>query len=181
MELDKISAKPKSVHQGFRIDVELLTRIKKEAEKKDISLNKLINQVLKDWVNRDMYFHELGFIPTSKEAMRIWLNKLDEKDLIEEAKDFGSKRAREYVVYFFGELTAQSVIKFLEVLFSRFPAYQHKISNKRHCFSVNHDVSRNYSIFFGEVLKALIEPIINNPVKIGNPTSNLLNITFEIE
>jgi hypothetical protein len=27
----------------------------------------------------------------------------------------------------------------------------------------------------------LIEPIINNPVKIGNPTPNMLNISFEID
>lgn len=180
MEVQEISIKSKSIHQGFRIDEKVLVRIKKEAEKKELSLNKLINQILKDWISRDMYFQELGFIPTSKEAIRIWLDKLAEKDLIQEAREFGTNRAREYIMYFFGDVTIHTLIDFLEILFSRFPAYQHKVHNTKHCFSINHDISTKYSIFFGELLKSLIEPIVNSPVKIGNPTPNILNLSFEI-
>jgi len=180
VELQEINIKSKSIHQGFRIDEKVLFRIKKEADKKDLSLNKLINQILKDWISRDMYFQELGFIPTSKEAIRIWLEKLADEHLIEEAKEFGGNRAREYIVYFFGEVTIDTLIDFLEILFSRFPAYQHKVNNRLHYFSIHHDISRKYSIFFGELLKSLIEPIVNSPVKIGNPTANLLNLSFEI-
>jgi hypothetical protein len=181
LEVGEIALRSKSIHQGFRIDEDVLAGIKKEALKRELSLNKLINKILKDWVSRDMYFSELGFIPTSKESIRIWLEKLEEKDIIEDAKEFGRTRAQDYVMYFFGEVTIHTLLQFLEILFSRFPAYQHKINNNNHCFTVNHDVSRNYTIFFGVLLKALIEPIINNPVKIGNPTSNMLNISFEID
>jgi hypothetical protein len=181
LEVGGIALKSKLIHQGFRIDEDVLAGIKKEATKREISLNKLINKVLKDWVSRDMYFCELGFIPTSKEAIRFWLEKLEEKDIIEDAKELGLTRAREYIMYFFGEVTIHTLMEFLEILFSRFPAYQHKINNNNHCFTVNHDVSRNYTIFFSVLLKALIEPIINNPVKIGNPTPNMLNISFEID
>jgi hypothetical protein len=172
--------KTKLVHQGFRIYEDVLDGIKKTARKKETSLNNLINKILKDWLSRDMYFHELGFIPTSKDAIRTWLNRIEEKDLIADAKELGSTRAREYIAYFFGDVTIYTLIEFLEIIFSRFQAYQYKIDNKSHCYSINHDISLNYSIFFGELLKALIEPIINNPVKIRNITPNILTFSFEI-
>jgi len=172
--------KAKLVHQGFRIDEDVLNGLKKAARKKETSLNNLINKILNDWLSRDMYFHELGFIPTSKDVITTWLNRIEEKDLIEDAKEFGSTRAREYIAYFFGDVTIYTLIEFLEILFSRFQAYQHKIDNKSHCFTVNHDISMNYSIFFSELLKGLIEPIIKNPVKIRNVTPNILNFSFEI-
>jgi hypothetical protein len=176
-----VSLKSRSIHQGFRIDEDVLARIKEVALQKELSLNRVINKILKDWVTQDMYFHELGFIPTSKEAIRIWLNKLGEKDIIQDAKEFGSTRGREYIMYFFGDVTAYKLIRFLEILFSRFSAYQHKINNRIHYFTINHDISINYTIFFGELLKALIEPIINNPVNIAKPTPNILNFSFEID
>jgi hypothetical protein len=115
----------------------------------------------------------------SKEILRAWLNKIEERELIIQAKDFGSSCV-EFIVYLFGEVNGNNMIKFLEILFSRFQSYQHHIENKTHSFHINHDICMNYSIFYSELLRALIEPIIKCPIKVKSITQKMIIISFDI-
>ena len=177
---DKPSSKPKLVHWGFRIEEEVLDNIRKVARRSDTTVSNQINKILKNWVTRDIYFQELGFIPMSKDIIRAWLSKIEQKDLVIQAKDSGSL-ANEFISYFFGEVNENTLIKFLDIFFSRFQAYQHSTENMTHYFSINHDICINYSIFLSELLKALIEPIIERPIKISSISPKIISISFNVK
>jgi hypothetical protein len=49
-----------------------------------------------------------------------------------------------------------------------------------HSFTVNHDISMNFSIALQSILVGLIEPIIKNIVEINNVTPNAITFSFEI-
>jgi hypothetical protein len=172
------SGRRRLVHLGFRIDEDVLNGIKNAAKRSETTVSNQTNKILRNWVARDAYFQELGFIPMSKDILRAWINKIEERELIIQAKDFGLS-AVEFIVYFFGEVNVNTLIKFLEILFSRFQSYQHHFENKTHSFHINHDICMNYSIFFSELLKALIEPIINAPVKVKSLTQKMIIISFD--
>ena len=176
-EIEGKVSKPKLVHWGFRIEEEVLDSIKKVARRPDTTVSSQTNRILKNWVTRDIYFQELGFIPMSKDIIRAWLSKIEQKELIIQGKDFGSL-ANEFIIYFFGEVNAKTLIKFLDIFFSRFPTYQHSSENMTHYFSINHDICINYSIFLSELLKALIEPVIKHPIKIGIISPKIISISF---
>lgn len=174
---DRNSNKPKLVHWGFRIEEEVLDNIRKVARRRGTTVSSQTNKILKNWVIRDIYFQELGFIPMSKDLIRALLNKIEKKDLMIQAKDFGNL-ANEFIIYFFGELNEESLIKFLDILFSRFQAYQHNTENKNHLFSINHDICINYSIFLSEFLKTMIEPVIKHPIKIRSISPKMISFSF---
>ena len=173
------NAKHRLVHLGFRIDEDVLNSIKKAAKRTETTVSNQTNKILRDWVTRDAYFQELGFIPMSKDILRAWINKIEERELIIQAKDFGLS-AVELIVYFCGELNVDTMIKFLEILFSRFQSYQHHIENNTHSFCINHDICMNYSVFFCELLRVLIEPIIKGPIKVKSLTQKMISISFDI-
>lgn len=177
---DRTSSKPKLIHWGFRIEEEVLDNIKKVARRSDTTVSSQTNKILKNWVTRDIYFQELGFIPMSKDMIRAWLSKVEQKDLIIQGKDFGSM-ANEFIIYFFGEVNEDSLIKFLDILFSRFQAYQHNTENRNHLFSINHDICINYSIFLSELLRALIEPTIKHPIKIRSISPKMISFSFNAQ
>ena len=174
-----VNLKRKLVHLGFRVDENVLEGVKKAAKRTETTVSNQINIILRNWVTRDTYFHELGFIPTSKDVLRVWVNKIEQSELILQAKEFGLAAA-EFIAYFFGEINVSNMIKFLEILLSRFPSYDHRIENKTHSFHINHDICLKYSIFFSELLKSLIEPIIMAPVKLKNLTQKTIIISFDI-
>lgn len=174
---DRTSSKPKLVHWGFRIEEDVLDNIRKAARRSGTTASSQTNRILKNWVTRDIYFQELGFIPMSKDVIRAWLSKVERKDLKMQAKDFGSL-ANEFIIYFFGEVNEDSLIKFLDILFSRFQAYQHNTENSSHLFSINHDICINYSIFLSELLRCLIEPVIKHPIKIRSISPKMISFSF---
>ena len=171
--------KRKLVHLGFRIDESVLEGIKKSAKRTETTLSNQINMILRNWVTRDTYFQQLGFIPMSKDVLRAWINEIEQSELIAQAREFGQSTA-EIIAYFFGEVNVNNMMKYIEILLSRFPSYDHRIENNTHSFHINHDICMKYSIFFSELLKSLIEPIIKSSVKIKNLTQKTIIISFDI-
>lgn len=170
--------KRKLVHLGFRIDENVLESIKKSAKRTETTVSNQINMILRNWVTRDTYFQELGFIPMSKDVLRAWINKIEQSELLIQAREFGQSTA-DIIAYFYGEINVSNMMKFLEILFSRFPSYDHRIENNTHSFHINHDICMKYSIFFGELLRSLIEPIIKSPVNLKNLTQKTIIISFD--
>lgn len=171
--------KPKLVHMGFRIDQSVLEGIKKAAKRTETTVSNQINIILRNWVMRDAYFQELGFIPMSKDVLRAWINNIEQTELVMQAREFGIS-ATEFIAYFYGEVNIANMIKFLGVLLSRFPSYDYRIENNTHSFHINHDICMKYSIFYSELLRSLIEPIIKGPVKLKNLTQKTIIISFDI-
>ena len=171
--------KPKLVHLGFRIDENVLEGIKKSARRTETTVSNQINIILRNWVTRDAYFQELGFIPMSKDVLRAWINKIEQMELVRQAREFGLS-AMEFIAYFYGEVNIANMIKFLEVLLSRFLSYDHRIENNTHSFHINHDTCMQYSIFFSELLRSLIEAISKGPVTIKDLTQKTIIISFDI-
>lgn len=173
-------AKSKLVHESFRMEEEVLRILEKEARKKGTSLSYLINSILKNYVDSDRYFQEMGFILMSKDFLRKSYSRMQVEDLADDAKELGWI-AKEYVSYFFLEVNTYTLIEFLELWFSKFQSFQHKVNVKCHQFCLNHDINMNFSTYFSTVLKELIEPITSRPMKILTVTPNSLAFSFEIE
>ena len=92
-------AKRKLVHLGFRIDADVLDNIKKTARRTETTVSNQTNKILRNWVTRDAYFQELGFIPMSKDILRAWISKIEEKELIFQAKEFGLSAVEMIVIF----------------------------------------------------------------------------------
>src|SRR5688572_24893573 len=118
----------KLVHESFRIEEEVIGDLKKEATKKGTSISYLVNTILKNYVNSDKYFQELGFILMSKDCLKQAFGRLEDKDL-EDAKQLG-RTAKEYISYFFIDVNTYTLIEFLELWFSKFQSFQHKVNDK---------------------------------------------------
>ena len=178
-ELLEQSNKTKLIHQSFRIEEGVIKALEKESRKKGVPLSHVINKILKNYVTSERYFQELGFLLSSKDLIRKLLGRIEEKYLIEDAKEFGLTIAKEYIPYFFMDVNTYTLLEFLEIWLGRFP-FQHRIDFKRHSYSINHDLGMNYSIFFREYMTALIESIIKSLVKFNIVAPNTVTFSFEI-
>jgi len=153
--------------------------IRAEAEAHGTSLSSLMSQIVTKYVKRDRYFEQLGFVPIAKEVLRKWLSRIEEKFLIEDSEELGSSIGREYISYFFHDVNSYTLLKFLDLYFSRFQSYHHNVNGDMHSFAVNHGINIQYSICMKEFLKALIEPIISKQVKFMELTPDVINFSFE--
>ena len=179
------NSKIKLVHQGFRIEEEVVSLLAAEANVRRISVGGLVNTILKTHFKHRKYFEELGFIPVSKDFLRKVFNAIPQKEAEEVGKSLGLSLANEYVVSFFPRLDIYTLVQFLETWLGKFQSCRHRVEDtdsfdvKRHTFSVDHDINLNFSIALKIMLIGLMEPIIKAIVIFGDPTSSTLVFSFD--
>jgi hypothetical protein len=203
------SKNKKLVHSSIRMEENVFNLLQKEAERQGISFNSLINKTLKNYVNSEMHFEQLGFLLVSKDFLRkIFAELQDEKRLEELGKELGLTVAKEYVSYCFPKVDSCTLIQFLDIWFRRLQSYKHIVDTSRvkdinviieedirkeneeeyqqlqrkeiHYFTVNHDININFSIALKAGLEGLIEPIIKSPIIFKQITSNSISFSFSL-
>ena len=172
------------VHSTFRIRKTVVEALSREAEKRGISLSRLVNKTLQDYITNELYFEQLGFILVSKDFLRKTFSRIDVQDMEELGTEIGLTVAREYVSYFFPEVTTDTLVEFLDLWFRRFQSYQHRSNNSgdnnrcHHCFVVNHDINMNFSIVLKAMLQGLMEPILKQSIIFRDITPHSISFSF---
>ncbi len=93
MDDESVGEKNKTV--TFRIDKEVLDKIKSHASFERITLNALVNQLLTHAVDWDLVAPKSGWMPVSKVLLMAWFDKLDEKVIQNVAEEKGKLISRD--------------------------------------------------------------------------------------
>jgi hypothetical protein len=182
---DNDNNKDKLLHQGFRIQEQVIKTLTEEAARKGISVSNLVNKILKNYVTHEMQFEELGFILVSKDFLRKIFSVVDdEKDIQDFGKEIGTTIAKEYVSYFYPQVNSITLVQFLDYWFRRFQSCKHIVENadrsQRHYFTVNHDINIKFSFALKAILEGLIEPVSKTTVEFRDVTANSITFSFEV-
>src|SRR5829696_1600474 len=179
--------KDKLLHQGFRVQEQVIKTLTEEAARKGISVSNLVNKILKNHTTHEMQFEELGFILVSKDFLRKIFNIVDdEKDIQEFGKEIGITIAKEYVSYFYPQVNSITLVQFLDYWFRRFQSCKHIVENsssnrsQRHYFTVNHDINIKFSFALKAMLEGLIEPVSKTTVEFRDVTANSITFSFDV-
>ncbi len=153
------------ISHTFRIETDSYEQLEKEARKKNISINLLLNQIIKEHAFK-VSFDKIDSVIMPKDVLKSLFEAIDEKDTIQLGKKAGSHDAVEYMQLLYGEINKNTTLQFLEMWSSRFTNYEHKNHGSTHWFSVPHGINEKYSLFLAEFIKSLIDCTIKEPVKI---------------
>lgn len=166
----------KTIPYSFRIDNEIYSQLETEANKKDISVNTLLNQITREYFFKKN-FEKIGCIPVPLDVLRDIFDSADEKALLKKADKLGSNHATEYVQSLYNDINKNTAIQFLDVWFGRFPKFEHKIHGSIHSYSIQHDINEKYSVFMKEFVKSFCETMLREPVKIQT-TQRMITFSF---
>jgi|SRR5579872_4471527 len=155
----------RSVSHTFRIGTDSYEQLEKEARKKNISINLLLNQVIKEHSFK-VNFDKIDSILAPKDLLKNLFEVIDEKDVIQLGKTMGSHDAIEYMRLLYDDINKNTILQFLEMWSSRFSSYEHKNHGSIHWFSVPHGINEKYSLFLAAFIKSLIDCTIKEPIKI---------------
>ncbi|HEY6949090.1 MAG TPA: hypothetical protein VI146_00645 [Nitrososphaeraceae archaeon] len=163
------SIKPKKTKSiTFRLDTKVIEELQREADQGEISLNVLVNQVLRRFVEWDRYENKLGMIPIPKSMLSTLIDKTMQLATDAKIADLDSYRTK--IVNNAAE-TALNVMKD-SVLFMRKDysfwtvldvlreymkvagiTSDHRIEEgRKHVFIIQHELGENWSLFAKELL-----------------------------
>lgn len=156
----------KTITRSFRIDESAFLALKEEANKRNISLNTLVNQLFLAYSNFDRYFQRPGMVKMSKFQFRKTLKVLPDKEIVELAKEVAQNSSRIIILAKYGTLSLTSVLDYINTFvdYAYFAERSEVLSpGEKRVITLMHSYGEKGSIFVKAYAKALFELIDIEP------------------
>jgi len=143
----------------FRVNSEILNRLKKEASDSGISPSTLVNQLIKNHVGWHSVASKAGFIPVRRVLITKLFEGLEDQEIKSTAQHVAKASNRELLLHLRTEISIDAALDFFEswLKASNF-AYRHEgTQNFRHSYVVQHNMGKKWSLYVGELYKLLFE------------------------
>jgi hypothetical protein len=171
----------RSENVSFRLNKDVLAKLKTDAEQKQISLNTLVNQVFDFYVNFTSS-SSATMMPTPKVALTDLVDGYDEDQLKAHAERVYNKVGLDIIYELRGKYDFESV---LDVWDYRLKAsgipYKHTINenNKNiHTFIIQYSMGKKWSLVVAETMKRYFEPVSSKKIDY-TITDNMVAISVE--
>jgi hypothetical protein len=148
----------------FRINKEFEKTLREESKIKRISLNTLADQIFGEYVEWHRYSEKFGTIIMSRDAFKMLLDSLNEKEIVDLAIKIAEKAPKEFILFKWKKITPQYVINFLKMYFDHcgYGNYDYYESDEgESTFSIRHMLGLNGSLFLKTFFETVIKSILN--------------------
>lgn len=187
------SRKSRSV--TFRLDSNVIEELQTEADNREISLNVLVNQVLKRYAEWDRYENKIGMMPVPRMilsnlidksisiAKRSGVKDVDRyrDEIIKEAAELAFTLMKDSVLFMKKQYNLWVVLSVLEeYLKVSGIKSDHKLEGSRkHVFIIQHELGENWSLFTKDLLALIFEKLANVKAEINvTPNTTIAEVTL---
>jgi len=184
---ESVSQSKKTRSVTFRLDSIVIDELQTEADNREISLNVLVNQILKRYSEWDRFENKIGMMPVPKVILSSLIDKaisvakssgikdIDRyrDEIIEQAAQLAFGLMKDSVLFMKRQYNLWVVLAVLEeyMKVSGIKA-DHKIEGSRkHVFIIQHELGENWSLFTKELLALIFQNLANVKAEI-NTTPN---------
>ena len=142
----------------FRIPSSSINQLREESKKKQVSLNTLVNQIIKDHLDWHTYAAQARMFHVPRSTFSRLVDNLTEEELSKFAVTIAKKEFVDIGLLLRGEFTLPSFLNILEN-WSRMSSipYKHETNNDIHNFILQHDMGRNFSFLIKELYRYILE------------------------
>jgi hypothetical protein len=152
----------KQQHQSesitFRLDSSILNKLHHEAEQKDISVNTLVNHIIRRHIDWHSNAAKAGFVTVRRGLLSNLINRLPNDEISSIAEYIAKNDTKDFVLLLRNEYNIESALDVIEtwIKISGYP-YRHEANYTRHSYVIQHDMGKNWSIYLAELYRFLFE------------------------
>ena len=168
----------KSMNCSCRMDKETYNSLVNDAESKGISINSLINSIIKRHLLWDRFAEEMGLVPLTKRTLKKIFRTMDEASIQKIARDVGGTVPQELIYLSYDKFDFANLMKVIELSDSRFGKVKYNIDNSTHSINILHGVSVNFSKFLAETHQALADNL-SLRFSVEHIDNNMICMEFE--
>jgi hypothetical protein len=167
----------------LRIDTDIMQSLYNKAGQDDISLNTLVNQVLKRYVEWNMYEAKAGMIPLPQPVAKELFQRLSREDIIKMAKDVAKNAVYDIALFMKGGKMDPDL--FVSWFLSRMKNCSEitetnvgeESSESPHTYIIKHDLGENWSLYHKALLESIFNDMLARPIQI-NTTGSTLTLQY---
>ncbi len=147
----------KKISTSFRIDPDTLHKLNLESEKSEVSLNSMVNQILKQHVEWHSKAADAGVGTIFKPMLKHLMAQLDDENIKGLAKKIAKQEGKDFMMLLSHEYNIHAALKLIEVWLKviKYP-YSYDITGNEHKFFIHHDLGKKYSIYLSELYENVL-------------------------
>ncbi len=162
----------------FRIDDNVLEILRNESERQHVTLNNFINQLLKHFVEWDMYEPKVGMIPIAKPIVIELFDKMSKEEISDMAFRIGKNVVHDIALFMKNRMDIDSFLSWFETrMKSSLTKINHSVENGFHVYILKHELGENWSLYHKIVLELMFNEVFEKPVDI-DITNNTIRFGF---
>ena len=170
-----------TVIRSFRIESAADKELQEEAEKKGISVNALVNQIINKHSNFDRYAEEYGSLTIGRNLFRGILRAASPGSLEEVAKKLGKELPREFMNFWFQKIDLETFLSYVDILckYSGFGSYERTLREADMIIVLHHQLGMEWSILLGHYLVEALKSCCNT-VSHLDIAGNTIKMQFKV-
>ena len=144
---------------SFRLEDSLLDALLTESDSKQISLNTLVNQVLREYIDWYANAPKVGYMIVRKSLISAMLERFNE-DQIRQLARLTSKQSREINLLFASHYNIDTALKIIEykMRMSGYP-YRKETHGNEHTYVIEHAMGPKWSLYLAELFAAEFQEV----------------------
>lgn len=151
----------------FRLDDEVLSRLRDESNKRQVSTNTLANQALRRFLEWDIYEPVSGFVMINKPVFIEIFGKMTQDEVISIASRIGKNEVRDIALFMRGKMDLISFLLWFETrMINSSVQVSHTRDNGFHTYVMKHDIGKNWSMYHKTILELLFQEAFNRKIPV---------------
>lgn len=173
------SGNKKTVTMTFRIDESVMKVLRAESDEREVSLNTLVNQILKRFVDWDMYEPKVGMIPIAKPIVSALFENIEQGEIVELARKVGKNAVHDIALFMKSKVDLDSFLSWFEMRMKNSSIeLSHSVRNDTHTYILKHDLGNNWSLYHKTLLELIFNEVLSKRIDVAI-TSTTLTFRFE--
>lgn len=173
-----LNVKESSTVRSFRIDKSYSDIINMEAERMGISVNAMVNSVLKQYAEFSRFQSKLDMIIINREILKTLLNLIDEDNIYNIGISLGKNIPHDVILFWKKNVSSQSVFEYIEKIlctYGHIGTFDYIDEDQQKVIVIRHRLGLKGSKFLQGYIKALL----NDTLKI-NPSIEVSDFSLKI-
>jgi hypothetical protein len=166
----------KTITMTFRIESDVIERLKMKAQQDEITLNTLVNRILRRYIEWGIFVEDrLGIISLARPVAQELFNELDKDQIVRLAIEVGKGAIIDLTLFMKGDLNPTL---FMEWFLSRMKNSSALVATKSNTngsksYVIKHDMGENWSLYHKTVLESIFEEM-QKPIHITATKSAII-------
>jgi hypothetical protein len=162
----------------FRLDDEIIKKLRLESGNRQLSTNTLVNQALRRYLEWDRYSAVSGFVMINKLVFKQIFNKMKQEEVIEVATKVGKNEVRDTALFMKGQMDLLSFMSWFETrMINSSVQVSHTNQDGFHTYMMRHDIGKKKSIYHKTILELIFHEVFNRKITV-KADKNLISFQF---
>jgi hypothetical protein len=162
----------------FRLDDDIVKKLRTESGNRQVSTNALVNQALRRFLEWDIYEPVAGFVMINKPVFTLIFGKMKQEEIIDIATRIGKNEVRDIALFMRGGMDMSSFMSWFEMrMINSSVQVSHTKQDGSHTYIMRHDIGKNWSIYHKTILELIFQEVFNRKIPV-KADKNMISFQF---